>query len=133
MFKFLFSLLAICLSIASTLKGQTAEAHFYGSVVSNGNQTIPEALIEVLERSEKFSQNDTCIERLYASFQNRGEYKDSINWTTCQKNREVKINKGTELFHQFKLSNEEQKGYLFGQKGRIVVTELVDSLLDMTI
>jgi hypothetical protein len=128
MFKYLFSLLAICFSIASPLKGQTAEAHFYGSVVSNGNQTIPESLIEVLERTEKFSQNDSCIERLHASFLNRGEYMDSIIWTTCQKYGEVKINKGTELFHQFKLSNEEQKGYLFGQKGRIVVTELIDSL-----
>lgn len=128
MFKHLVSVLAIYFTIAATLKSQSNEAHFYGSVITTGNQNIPESLIEVIKRSEQFNLGDSCIERLHASFINRGEYKDSVIWTTCWKDREVTINKGKEIYHQFKLKKEEQKGYLFGQKGRINVIELVDSL-----
>ena len=128
MFKHLISVFAAFISFACCVKSQSVEAHFFGSVLTNGNQNIPESLIEILQRTEKFAQSDTCIERLYAKFINRGEYSDSIVWTTCKNNGLVTINKGNELFHQFKLTKEEQKGYLFGQKGRINAIELVDSL-----
>jgi hypothetical protein len=133
MIKCLVSLMAIFISIASSLKSQSVEAHFFASVTSNGNQYIPESLIETLQRTERFNQSDSCIERLQSKFINRGQYLDTVIWTTCKKNGTVTINRGNELFHQFTLSNEEQKGYLFKQKGRINVTELVDSLKNNSI
>ena len=128
MIKYLLSVSLALSFFCSNAFGQTAEAHFYGSVVSNGNQNVPESLIEVLERREIFSTTDSCIERLQAFFIARGEYKDSILWKTCQINREINISKDNELFHQFKLSKEDHKGLLFGQKGTMKVSEIIDSL-----
>jgi hypothetical protein len=128
MIKYLFSVTLAFTFFCSDSFGQSSEAHFYGSVVSSGNQNIPESLVEVLERREIFSTTDSCIERLQAYFTVRGEYNDSILWRTCQINREVNINKDNTLFHQFKLSKEDHKGLLFGQKGTMKVSEIIDSL-----
>lgn len=128
MFKKIILAIAILLSIAFKSFSQSTEAHFFGSVVSNGNQIFPEYLIEVLKRKELFNQNDSCIERMHANFINRSEYIDSINWKTCQTKGEVLISKEDLAYHQFKLIKEDHKGLLFGQKGTINVSELIDSL-----
>jgi hypothetical protein len=128
MFKNLILVIAILISFASISSGQSTEAHFFGSVVSSGNQIFPEYLIEVLNRKELLNQNDTCIERLHANFKNRGEYGDSITWKTCQTKGEVIVSKKDLVYHQFKLLKEDHKGLLFGQKGTINVSELIDSL-----
>lgn len=128
MIKYLLSV-SLALSFFSTnLFGQATEAHFYGSVVSQGNQNIPEYLIEVLERKEIKNSSENCIERLHANFSVKGEYSDSIVWKTCFNNGETSISKANELYHQFKHSKEDHKGLLFGQKGTIKLTELIDSL-----
>jgi hypothetical protein len=128
MIKHLVSLLALFISIATSVKSQSIEAHFFASVTSNGNQYIPESLIETIKRTESFNQSDSCIVRHQSKFITKGEYLDTVIWSTCKKNGTVTINRGNELYHQFNLSNEEHKGYLFKQKGRINVIELVDSL-----
>lgn len=128
MIKCLVSIVAIFIVFTTSLKSQSIEARFFASVISNGNQYIPESLFETLIRTESFNQGDSCIERHQSKFINRGEHLDTVIWSTCKTNGVVTINKGNELFHQFNLSNEEHKGYLFKQKGRINVIELVDSL-----
>ena len=128
MIKYLLTVSLALSFFCMNASAQSTEARFFGSVVSVGNQNVPEYLVEVLEQKEINNFFENCVERLHANFLNQGEYTDSVLWKTCFISGETSISKGKDLFHQFKHSKDDHKGLLFGQKGTIKLTELIDSL-----